>query len=396
MARIGMMGGEHNDVTDGIEVVIGAGHTIVTSPVNGSRYAWKMLSDGATSPYARFPHGNSSAGKVFYKFDFYPVSATGYLCQFAYDSTKRGSIRFVSGALKLYTSGGSAIGAASAVPTDSAWNTIQCYYDSATGDGEFYLNGVFVDTQNLSAGGLNINNIYLGQFAPSAGTCYFDNVIVNDDNGADENTYPDVNERFVVLYPNATMTEPATTGGGAGSLYFQTSAGAATSGTSSNWNTVEETAPDGDTSYIRKNSNNEFRDWYVIENIADVGYPAAGDTVNVLAVGGYVGGNGTTNRYFRYIYETAGGGTGIQRTGNLDANVNAYFMYQQGTDLHYSPLVTYPSAELGSDLDTYQIGWEADDANSRQIKGSAFWLEVSYIPEVVAGPRLLASLGVGK
>ena len=399
MARSHMSGAEHNTTTDGIDDIISDGATIVTSPVNGSRYAWELTSasgGAAVASYARFGHVNTTAAEVYYKFDF-QVDTTGafWLCQFAFGTIKRGGIRFTGGTLQLATAISSGVGSTSVTVTTGVWHTCQASYDAASGFAEFYLDGVFVDSEDLGAAGLNCDNLYIGQFQPINSVMNVDNIIVNDGLGADQNTYPDINERVVLLHPNATMTEAATVGG-AGAVYFRTSGGGAGSGTTSNWNTTEELAPDGDTSYVRKNANESNRDWYVIENIADVGFPAANDTVTAIGVGCYAGGNGTTDRFFRLLYETAAGGTGLVRTADINSNVNAYFMYGIGGIAGCSPLIGYPDA-LGSTLDAYQIGWEADDANARQIKGSTFWLEVSYIPEVVAtGKRLLAILGVGK
>lgn len=395
MARAGQAGAELNTVTDGIEAIISAGATIVTSPVQGSRYAWKMTSasgGGAVSAYARFAHANSTGAEIFYKFDFYTDSSSSiWLCQFAFDSTKRGGIRFTGGTLQLATGISSGVGSASVSVTLNTWHTVLCSFDAATGNGEFYLDGVFVDNENLVAGGLNIDNIYLGQFQPVNSIIHFDNLIVNDTTGSSETGYPNANERLVYLRPNAVMTE-APTVGGAGAEYFRTSGGGDGSGTTANWAEVEEISPDDDTSYVRKNANESNRDWYPIEDIATVGYPAAGDTVNVIAVGGRIGGNGTTDRFFRYLYETAAAGVGIQRSGDLNANANAYFMYDVNDLTTRPPFISYLSGVKGSNLDGYQIGWEADDANARLIKGSTFWLEVSYIPSSV---RMLASTGVG-
>lgn len=390
MARAGQSGAEHNTTA---EALAGSGHSVVSSPVLGSRYAWSVTSvNPGTSGYIQLYHTESAGQPVYYKFDFQYTGASSscWLLQWAYGTSKRGGIRMTGGTLQLASAISTGVGDQSGSLNTSTWYTVQAKYTPSSGDAEFYLDGVLIGSGNVTTAGNNVNNTYLGHFQPVSGTLYFDNWFVNNNTGSDDTGYPSRWLRLVYSHPNATMTEPATTGGGGGSLYWQTSAGAAASGTSSNWTAVEEVPPD-DTDYVRKNSNNEFRDWYVIENISDIGYPSKWDKISSLAVGGRMGGNGTTSRVFYYKYETASGGTGIQTSSGFEANANAYFWYDVNDTINAPNWVTYPTNTVGADLDAYQIGAEAYQADSRQIRMAALWLEIAYL----AQPRLLAITGAG-
>jgi hypothetical protein len=374
MARVAQYGGETNLATDGVEAIISVGGSIVTTPTLGSRYAWAFISDGLNAPYGRFAHANSAANKIYYKFDFRITAAAVYLCRIAFSTTVRGSIQFTGGALRIYNSVGTGLGATSVSVSLDTWHTLQCMYDSTAGTLEFHLDGTYIDSQIVNAGGLNADNIYLGQFNNTVSTYYYDNILINDTTGSSQTGYPNKNERLLYFRP---ISEPITPTG-TNKRWKQGVAGDA--GDDTNYSFVDED-PIAATPYLKcNNADVKYKDWYEPETIAGIGHITAADTLTVVAVGGYVRGTGTTSRTFYYAITADNTEANQVLSALLEMNSNVEEMYYVASPLGMSPLITYPSNKRGVDLVNYAFGMESEDATTREKRMCDIWMEVASIP----------------
>jgi hypothetical protein len=104
---------------------------------------------------------------------------------------------------------------------------------AANGVIEFYLDGVLVSTntsQNLNATALNRFEVGTSTSPGASWVMYFDDVALNDDQGASQNSYPG-NGKIVLLSPTADSQRGTFTGGAGG--------------TTNLWDAVNNTPPTG-------------------------------------------------------------------------------------------------------------------------------------------------------
>jgi hypothetical protein len=394
MARLRNYGGERDSATDGVEAIISVGASIVTTPVKGSRRAWKIASVGGGSPvsaYARFrlaatPNTNAHYGLVHFQADV--SNSTDNIVQFASGTSKRGSIRMgVNGGITLYTDGNSQIGAESGTLTLNQYYQLEWYYEPSTGSCTVRLDGTDIDTQVLNAGGLSIDNIYLGPFVGRTVTHHYDNLIINDTTGSVENSW--VGDQRLLNGLVVDMGD-AVTDTDASPYLWQTSGGAVASGDLNNWNRVDEMPWDDGTTWSRANVAQHFFDIYALETRSTIGHVGVNDLITFVNVNGRMGGTGTTSRPFRYFFQYDSTGTGATYSGDLEANANAWFTGDVNDTLGALLHPIYPE-KFGSALDSMEIGVYKNDGTSRTVNLSALWLEFTYRP----APRLLAATGAG-
>lgn len=357
----------------------------VTTPAQGSRYAWKLTASATKAAYFRNYFvfgGGTTASNLYGKFDWQTDTATPssklFLWQLASNTAKRAAIMLnTDGTLQIYTGGGVAVGSKSSAISANTWYQIEWFYDQSGTDATLTLkvNGTTVSTGTvqLAASGLVVNNQYVGQFDLIASNFYYDNIIVNDTSGTNENSWVG-GQKVLFFSPIGQGLAPD------GTTYVNWKLQNGSAGGANNYTYVDEKPPSA-TDYVKRVNTSPpiYKDWYIPETIATTGNIAAWDPITVVAVSAYGSSGGTTARTVSYFFNTTTANDTAQQTSSAqDWASTADFMNNINDTVAQSQFVIY-NPGTGGDIANWMFGAASLDGTSREVRLEGIWMEVSYI-----------------
>lgn len=393
MTRLWSCGFELASSTNGMEFVPAGGTpsnvTIQTSPVrSGSRSAnTVMLSSNAKALGYQW-RASAGAVNVYFRTYFYintlPVNTTKIIAlsqsvSFAINSTAPSIKLTSSGTLQLFN-GVTQIGSDSSALSTGTWYRIEMHYDSTPAGGSEVLEARVEGTNFASSSALTlsmntISCLNLGAnmdaaVVTSTGSWNFDDVAINDNSGSFQNSYPG-DGKIIHLRPNAT--------GDANAFAFQNGG---TAGSANNFTRVNEVPPDD---AATRNGSATLNDEDLF-NCDDSGI-GAGDTVNLVAVGGRFSDNtADATAAFKLEIEKTSAGT-ITQSAAIIPNSTTWFTNAPADPKNY-PITLYQDPD-GSNwtqttLDSMQIGYKVTAAGVNRIQLTNVWALVDYTPNAAA------------
>lgn len=384
-ARIYTTGFELNTVTNGVEVTnnnfcVTTAGAIVTSPVRTGNYSFDTLSQSASDQCTTYQF-SSGSGVIYARTYIYIPSATGYPSgndSFFETGTSAagyggaymnssGKVGVVFGSTPSY---GTTLSTALSKDT---WHLIEIKVDDTVLNSQTVsvkVDGSLIDTQTGSVtAAANSQNLLvwgIGLNETLSGRMYFDDMAVNDSTGANQNSYPG-SGKVIRLTPNAAGDKNT----------FSTQTGG-TAGATNNFTRVDETTPDGATTFNGSPTLNE-EDLYKL-NASGIG---ASDTVNVVQVDfWYRGSLSTSVATAKLEIEKTSAGTILQ--GSAVTPNSTTFKRNANSAPRTSTLITYldpdGSAWTQATLDTMQIGMKITTGNTNRVDVSTLWAYVDYTP----------------
>lgn len=303
-------------------------------------------------------------------------------------SGQRCSISLSStGTLKLFNAVPSQIGSASSVLSLNTWYRVELRCDTTNASGSrtaaASLDGTIFATSSTEALGGTASSISIGGNlvleAQTTGQWWFDDLALNDNTGSFQNSYPGSGQ-ILQLYPNAA--------GDANGYLVQVGG---TVGSANNFTRINEIPPDDATSYNASavlNAEDLF-------NVTDSGM-GAGDTVNVVAVGGRfadITAADTTSGIKFEIIKTSGGTK--SQSANIVPNSTGWNTNDITSPRLY-PIILYQdpdgSAWTQTTVDSMQIGYTIDAVAVRAVGVTNLWASVDYTPAVVVASTSTSTL----
>lgn len=385
MARLWHGGAESNTVTDGVEVTTNSGTVSISSTVvRSGSYAWRTNPAAGTGFFRQqiFASDTNRGGylRVYLRIGTLPGTTIQILRFSSSANAHLSSIRLHSdGTLSLHNAAGTQVGSATAALSTGVWYRLELKNDStnATGTIAGVLDGSQFASGNNSSRG-SWARVLWGVITPST-TCdlYFDDVALNDDQGASQNSYPG-SGKLIPMYPNAAGD----------SNQWKNTAGSA--GSSSNYQLVDETTPNDATDYVQSNTLNNT-DFY---NLSASGIGSS-DVVNVVTA--HVR---TTNNVadaattLKLGIEKTSGGTVTE--GSAITPNSTSWQTDDSTGTFKPTLVTYTdpdgAAWTQSTLDSAQLRLKITTGGTNSILVSSAWLLVDYTPAGGGSATLTPSL----
>lgn len=367
--------------------------TIVSATKRSGTYAGKILTP--TSGVARYWELNWAGSNTVIYLRFYlkivsnPNNGIQILRVLDGSNTVVGSLALnTAGNVSMQRSDGVGIGVGSSSLSDGNWHRVEMLFDKSGAGGSHIMRArvdgtEFTAVTNLTLAA-NMAKIRIGVNVAgdnaSSGEWYYDDIAVNDNSGTVNNSYPG-DGKIVAMRPSAAGDSNS----------FATQVGG-TAGSSNNYTRVNETSPDGATSYNASLTANQ-EDMFNVQDCSVVGI-ASIDTINSVGIGGQVNcpvqnGCGST---FLQVKKTSGGTT--QQGGQWAQTINNTFQtLGAGTaagavasQLYSIQSKNDPDGNpwTPSTLDTMQIGYKKADtvANATQI--SSVFAMVDYTPGVAS------------
>lgn len=261
--------------------------------------------------------------------------------------------------LKDNSSSPANVGSWSSALSLNTWHRCEISYNPSTKGIAFCLNGPQVSSGTAAAALATPNSLVMGASAVTlTGSYYFDDVALNDDSGADQNSWPGEG-KVIHLKPNAAgdsnTWSPATT---------------------ANYQRVDEVPPNDATDYVYATANGKS-DFYGCE---DSGLSAA-VTISLVAIGlRHSLANIPAATYKLQVKKTSGGtivqsatigGSSTWSTNNVANAIprqDGLILYQDPDGATWTPTT----------LDSMQIGYAIVAAGTYQRRVSAVWAAVEY------------------
>lgn len=290
-----------NSLTAGIEIDAITGGT--TLSLTSAPISLKYLSGGNDSNnYVDRIIPTTVSGRTYYcrfnfKYHTLPTNTDGKVFIAVLRDTGWYGVAIgltTAGTLKLFESNTNAQIGTGTSPTLSVdtWYLVELSYTHSNYTGTARLNGSQFATGDNGIGTADISLLSFGNITltanTTAGEWYFKDVVINDDQGSYQNTWPG-NGNLIMLRPSAP-------GDSAGWTRAGTDTGA-------NWSQCNDTPP-SDASYIQATTANAL-DMY---NCTDSGI-AAGAVVNVVEVGGRFKRSASVSPGFKFRIIKTGSGT---------------------------------------------------------------------------------------
>lgn len=295
--------------------------------------------------------------------------------------------------LQVYDSGLTARGSLSSALSVGTWYRLEVQYTGGTSTGNSArLDGTDFCTNCLAAAPGSIFMMLVGMNVDGStsanGDIFFDDVAINDNVGAAQNTYPG-DGKVVHLYPNGAGDADTSTG--------VSNTGSCLTGVDP-WNCVKEKpTPNDTTDYATQATTSSLMD-VDIEASSTPGIGAS-DTINVVQVGGRVRGNTATATNWQGRIKSQASGT--VATGTLVGLASSTFNTHDDTKPRIYTLTSTADPQAGgawtpSLLDSAQIGAQTTDGNPA-MHVTSLWLLVDYTPAPPAGActPTMTLLGVG-
>jgi hypothetical protein len=394
MARLKSIGLELNSTSvsnGGIEISTstGSAFSIQTGVVRTGTYALKItgLSSGTASGVAYNHDSGGASGPNFYRTYFRPETLPSaeqrIIALIGFASYNLGStVAYITidntGVLRLYDEDG-VIGSASAALTLNTWNSIEIYFDKATGGpGSHIVKARLNGVEFASASNRNLAQSTLGFWvggnlggeAQTQGVWYFDDLAINSNIGSFQNSYP--GEGMITRFkPNAD-----------GDNHAWATAGPV-AGTANNYTNVDEVTPNDATDSVESSANGSRDSYNMEDTTATIG---ASDTINVVHVEvRYVSEGAGTGDSFALQIKGSASGT-IEESANITPSGTSWTTNGNSAP-RTPPLTLYdmPGASTTpwtkSDLDNMQAGiHQVDASGSFTTDVTAVWVTVDSTP----------------
>ncbi|MEV0090452.1 hypothetical protein [Streptomyces sp. NPDC050738] len=288
-----------------------------------------------------------------------------------------------TGTLRLYDSDASIdVGTASPTLSTGQWFRVEIdNSDGATGTAPVvaYLDGVnFSGTAQITVT-IGFSRIRAGIGVATTGDIYIDDIAVNDTSGAAQTGLPGPGS-VVHLSPDS-----------AGDNNGWATAVGGTAGAANNFTRVNEVTPNDVTSY----NATALTGTTTIDDLNLASSASAGiqptDRITLVAVGGRIGSNAVTAASIVYRIKTQTSGT-VLESASVSVALNSW-----ATHLAVAPfihqLTSYVDPQAGGAwtprlLDTAQIGYRGDVAQTTTRRVSTLWALVEFVPSAAARPSI--------
>lgn len=376
MARLVTSSFELNSLTSGVEVdgTITGSPTIVTSPVHTGTYALQCTTSAAQA-YIRYnPYTSNTSNKIYVRawinISSYPASGgtADIIGIYTSSITALAKLKLTStGTLTTINSTNGTIGTASAALSTGTWYCVEFYLDSSVNNGtvEGRLNGTLFTSAagNATAGAARV---LVGIFNTTTATINFDDIAVNDNTGSSQTGYPGLGQ-IVRATPNAAGDSNG----------FATAVGG-TAGAANNYTRVNETTPDGTSTYNASNTLNA-------SDLFGISLPAipTGSIINCVVVGGQcaniTAADATTA--FKWQIEKTSGGT-ISKSAAIIPNSTTMTVNkgQPGASTYLHTLYNDPDGNpwTPATVASMQVGYTLSAAHTNPVAISTVWALVDY------------------
>lgn len=373
MARLDDFTAELNSVTDSLELTTHSGTLSITSssPITGT-YSF-LTNPSASTGFFRHQVYTSNQNKGAYlKGDLNIATLPGTTIQILrFSDTSNAhlsSLRLHSdGTLTLHDASNAQVGSASAALSTNTKYTIEIKNDStnATGTLDCRLNGTSFASGNNSSRG-SWARILWGAITPNS-TCSikWDNIIINDDQGASENSWAGF-QQTITLFPNAQ---------GEANQWLKTAGGA---GDSSNYQLVDDVPPNDATDYVKSKTLNDT-DWYDMTNS---GLGAADEIKAITYHIRLANDVADATTAVKLQVEKAVSGTVSQGTAIIPNSTT--FQTDDNPATFKPTLVLYNDPDgnpwTQSTIDSMRVGQKITAGGTNYILVSSIFANVSYLP----------------
>lgn len=308
-----------------------------------------------------------------------------------------------AGVLTLKNRAGTVVGSGSTL-SPGTWYRIEVFQDFASTspysiatvriDGVDDIGPVAVGDATASG----IMSFWFGSLTPLLGGnhwAYWDNIRINNNQGSLDNSW--CGEGYILqALPDADGGEQDwAIGAGAGA----------------HWTLVDEPSTfDDATTYVVRTSTGTALTVTELFKISAPALLGAGDTVKFVAIGTRNGSNSNTtgNRTARLVMTSQAGGTQVDNGLNLNWSINGWGtnyteltgVTKEGSAPGQYQFIRYTTPQSDTSwtkatVDTAEIGATNATSSSQELRLSAIWAMIEYIPAASTGARLLTLLGVG-
>lgn len=396
MARIWSCGFELQSVTTGMEYEANLDTPAISTSIFRGGLASLECSGSLTNTTQRgISHTFGSNMTAYYRVAMYIDSLDANVRVFVdllSGASKALSISItdVSGTLTpviTYNAGANTLTNTAVVAYDT-WHVWEMYYNSADAgandDITVWLDNVQVGITTTASLSLAPAVIALGIENNSGSTvtgskAHFDDIAINNTSGSEAGR-ADYRAKIVHMQPD-----------GAGDNTQWQDDASAVQGTAVVGN-INEVTPDDATNYNKRTTNapntQPIDDW-TVESSSSAGIGSS-DVITLVAVGGRIGAtsNTATNRNGIYRIKSASGGT-TTSSSTIDWSFNGW-RTNVDTAIPLYQLTSYTDPTTGvawtptgtNSLDNMQIGVQAGASSTNEIRYSALWALVEYIPSV--------------
>lgn len=271
--------------------------------------------------------------------------------------------------LSLRSAGGTKIGSSSATLTTGKWYGIG--FENRVG-GSPYTQAAYLwedgNAPAIFASGNIINEaaqrIRVDMDSVAGTVVNVDNVVWNNGEGSNENSFPEVS-KIIYLRPNAA---------GSSNQWLKNDGSA---GDANNYQLVDD-LPVSTTGYIKRTTSSQPIDEYNIQSPTGLG---GSETIKCLTVNGYVGATSALDDAARTLfYRLKTASDTLSESASRNIAVNGYVVgYKAGNDGFVS--YTNPDTSVAwtvSNLTDVKIGVKAGSTATTEIRVADMWLAVDY------------------
>lgn len=252
------------------------------------------------------------------------------------------------------------------------WYMIEVSVDLTDGVnalGELFIDGVSQGSYSYTcANGLNVVALSASN-SDNSHQAYFDDIAINDDSGAYQNTFPGPGS-IVLLQPTSDgeITSWNRTGG-----------------PTANWDCVDENSPN-QSDYVSSNTLGQT-DWYAVADMPSL----LNNTINLVEV--LPGINGNAGATLKFQLQIENGGTAIQSAAVTPTGSTSYF--NSPNSPRNAPIVAYVDPQYGNPWNVdrvakIQVGQTVTATGSTASQIFAIYVIVEYT-DTLAGSVLSIS-----
>lgn len=378
MARLRTLGAELNTITGGVEIdgAVGSGISLATSNPRSELRGYVGTANSTNNGYVRFDAGTPVGpyyASLSFVYDVLPAAACKVMVFASISVNDSCSIRITTtGTLTLNDAAGTQVGSASAALVKGTRYCLELYFFDNAGSGfaemEAKLDGSVFATTTTNANNSNVNGLYWGN--GSGDTTFrghFDDILVNDNTGGSQTSYPGKTSKIAYLRPNAPGTL---------TTEFATKTGGVTAG--HNLTRVVEVTPDDATSFNGSNTADQ-EDMFKF----DVAKIPSGSTINVIEVHGRFRNNtADAATAIKYQIRKVTGGTTSQSAAIIP-NSTTWSTNSVATPF-ISPLILYNDPDgnpwTKESLATMEAGYIISTGGTNRIEVTKLWVVVDYTP----------------
>ncbi|MFJ8798521.1 hypothetical protein [Streptomyces sp. NPDC102487] len=398
MARLYTCGFELQTATGGLEFSeASTSAPTISTTIKRAGGAAMRFNPSATVQYISHQFGSVAARHVFYRMYLYVATMPNVdtIVMASCDglgAPGRSPRLFLqtNGSLRTSTGSGTThtyVGGSSDVLNVGQWYRVEIDYDSVNDIQHCYLDG-FDFSGAVAGAGFTLFEapvLRVGAFTDvvaGSTTCdlYIDDIAINDDTGSVQNSLPGPGN-VVHLRPDSAGDANgwATTVGG-------------TAGVANNFTRVNETTPNDLTSYNQTAlTGTTTTDDLNLASALSAGIAPA-DQITLVQVGGRVGSIATTAASIVYRLKSQASGTTVE-SASVSVALNGWATHVNNTIRPYQ-LTSYSDPQSGGPwqpalLDTAQIGYRGNVAQTTTRRVSTVWLLVEFLPTPPVRPAFL-------